>query len=178
MIPIRNGPLKGNKWIVSSGSKFVKGTYEPLQTKVFLDHVKKGDTVFDVGAHVGYFTVLSSILTGGKGEVTAFEPLPLNLKYLKRHIHKNGCKNVKIIKSCIADKRGETFFDNSHGSGTGHISEGGKLKVKVESLDNLIRLKEIHAPDFIKVDVEGAEELVLKGAIQIIKECKPKLLIS
>src|SRR5580765_7484494 len=71
---VRRGPLAGKKWIAASGIKFIKGTYEPRQTEVFLACVQEGDVVLDIGAHVGYYTVIAALRAGPRGRVFAFEP--------------------------------------------------------------------------------------------------------
>ena len=72
-LPIAGGPLAGCPWIVSSGSSFLRGRYEPEKTEAVLDLVREGDVVYDIGAHVGYFTVLFSREVGPGGRVFAFE---------------------------------------------------------------------------------------------------------
>ena len=80
---IRSGVLKGEKWIVGSGSyDFWMGTYEKAIAEKFETYAKKSEVVCDLGAHVGYYTLLASKSVGKHGEVYAFEPLPRNIMYL------------------------------------------------------------------------------------------------
>ena len=116
---IRSGPLQGRRWVVASGSRFIRGTYEPLQCAAFERLVRPGHVVFDVGAHVGFYTVLSSSLAGPAGRVVAFEPLPANLRYLRRHLALNGCANVTVVPICVGDREGTARFDDSGGTGVG-----------------------------------------------------------
>lgn len=175
---IRAGAMQGRRWVIASGSRFVRGTYEPRQCEAFQRLVRPGDVVFDVGAHVGFYTVLSSSLAGPGGRVYAFEPLPANLRYLRRHCALNRCTNVTIIEACIGDRAGTARFDDSHGTGVGHLAPGGTLEVQVRSLDELIASGEAPVPDVIKVDVEGAERLVLAGAESTLRQHHPVLILS
>ena len=175
---IRNGPLQGYKWIAVSGSKFIKGNYEPRQTEIFKQHVQKGDMILDIGAHVGYYTVLAAVLAGPSGKVIAFEPRPINLRFLRRHIEVNGLSNVTVIEACVSRASGEARFDTHTGTGTGHLSETGNLAVRTVSLDHLLNQGQIGKPKLIKMDVEGAEQDVLAGAEQTIQSARPVMIIS
>ncbi|HEY6168152.1 MAG TPA: FkbM family methyltransferase [Verrucomicrobiae bacterium] len=178
MVTIRDGPLKGRKWIATSGSKFVRGTYESYNTQLFADALREGQVVFDVGAHVGYYTAIASLRVGPKGRVFSFEPRPINLKFLRRHIKANDLGNVSVTAACVGDKMGEARFDTNTGTGTGHIADDGDLGVDMVCLDELVKSGRLPAPNFMKIDVEGAEQLVLAGAEHVINSARPTMLIS
>ena len=167
--PILRGPLAGKKWLLASRSNFFWGTYEPEQTQAFQKIIRPGDVVFDVGAHYGYYTLLSSALTGPKGKVFAFEPSPGNIPRLKKHLEVNHCDNVEVIELALSDHEGTARFDNQAGSGTGHLSPVGRIEVQITSLD---------APNLVKIDCEGAEVEVLKGGEKIILSAKPAIFLS
>lgn len=175
---IRSGALQGRRWVIASGSRFVKGTYEPIQSDAFRRLIRPGSVVFDVGAHVGYYAVLSSLLTGPGGQVIAFEPVPANLKYLRRHLRLNGCDNVRVLTNCVGEGSSIAKFDDSHGTGVGHLSASGTLDVQVRSLDEMIESAELPIPQFIKIDVEGAELLVLRGAERLLRRHRPTIVLS
>lgn len=100
IVPILQGKLRGKRWIVCSyGPSCWLGIYEYEKRVLFEKLVKRGDIVFDIGAHVGFYTLLASELVGKNGKVLAFEPLPRNLSYLKRHLKLNNCQNVEILFS-------------------------------------------------------------------------------
>lgn len=81
VVPILQGKLKGRKWVVGSSKHGCwLGSYEYHKRRLFEQLIRPGDTVFDIGAHVGFYTLLASILTGPAGRVFAFEPLPRNLR--------------------------------------------------------------------------------------------------
>jgi FkbM family methyltransferase len=177
-VPIMGGPLKGKKWIISTSIKFILGKYVERDAAVLLEQVKPAATVYDVGAHIGYFTLLCSSLVGPQGKVIAFEPVPFNLLFLKKHVAINRCHNVTVSGLCVADKIGEDNFDDSKGSATGHLSQQGTLKVRTDSLDHLLAAGVITPPDFIKINAEGAEEQVLRGCQSIIEKYRPGFLVT
>ena len=68
-------------------------------------------TVFDIGAHAGYYTLIASKLVGGSGHVVAFEPAPRNLRYLRRHLSLNHVSNVTVLEVAVSDRAGVGRFD-------------------------------------------------------------------
>ncbi len=141
VIKIRRGPLRGAKWIKGSGvNGYWLGTYEAEEQKWFAERVKNGDVVYDIGANVGIYTLLASRLVGNEGKVYAFEPLPENIEFLKKHLVLNDCRNTEVVESAVSVRSGTTHF---RGSGaTGAISGGaGDLAVRVSSLDDLLKEK-------------------------------------
>src|SRR5438552_1598218 len=88
-IPLVVGPLRGNWWQLASGGKLARlmlGIYEPEQTTLFRTYLSRGDQVLDIGASVGYYSLLSARLVGESGSVVSFEPDPQNLKFLRGHV--------------------------------------------------------------------------------------------
>ena len=179
-LPIVGGPLRGRWWLPASRGKILRilgGTYEPEQTRVFQEHVRPGATVLDVGAHVGYYTVLSAVLAGPRGAVWAFEPNPANARFLRRHVQINGLANVHVTEAAVAAAEGVARFDFGTGSGTGRLAAGGALEVRTLRLDDFCDAHAV-APSAIKVDVEGAEREVLEGARDTLARHRPVLFLS
>lgn len=176
---ILQGKLKGKKWIKGSGvNSYWLGIYEAEQQKLFGKTIKQGDVVFDIGAHVGFYSLLASELVGKTGKVFAFEPLQRNIFYLEKHIEINKRENVKIIKAAVSDKSGTVSLSDDCESSYARIEDGGKVKVKAVVIDNLVNNGKLPVPDAIKIDVEGAEFSVLKGAYSVIKKYKPVIFLS
>ena len=174
---IKSGPLKGYKISSLSGSGFVRGNYEPEKTNAILNIVKPNDIALDVGAHIGYFSMLISKIAGSNGHVYSFEPRPLNYKMLSTNIEVNNCSNVTVIKSAIGSFTGKVNFDATTGTGTGHISKDGNISVDITTIDEFCSSKNIQ-PSFIKIDIEGGEVEALKGAEQTILKYKPIILLA
>jgi FkbM family methyltransferase len=175
-LPILRGPLAGKKWLLASRSNFFWGSYEPEQTAAFQRIIRPGDVIYDVGAHYGYYTLLSSALAGPPGKVLAFEPSPANIAKLQRHLDLNQCRNVTVLDLALSDHEGTARFDNQAGSGTGHLSPEGGIEVKLTTLDALA--SRFPAPKVLKIDCEGAEVEVLKGGEKTIRSARPSLFLS
>jgi FkbM family methyltransferase len=163
ILPILSGPNRGFRWTVGSAAHGCWiGNYERRHATVLNSVAKPGMTVFDVGANVGYFTLLFSRAVGPQGHVYAFEPNPDNLARLHSHLALNACTNVTVIAAAASDRDGEAGFD---GDGCeGHLSNTGVLAVRT------IRLDDFPTPDLIKMDIEGGEALAVPGAQRILSE--------
>jgi FkbM family methyltransferase len=179
VLPILQGRLSGKKWIVGSGEHgYWLGSYEMGKRKAFEDEITPGAVVYDVGANVGYYSLLAAVLSGVEGKVYAFEPLPRNIDYLRKHAAINHFINIEIIQAAVSDHSGEAFFDLGASTAMGHLAAAGEIKVKMTSLDELLASGQILPPDFIKIDVEGAEYEVLKGAKELLIKHRPVLFLD
>ena len=178
VLPILQGPLKGKKWIKGSSINGCwLGTYELDKQVLFSKYIKPGMIVYDVGANVGLYSLLASVLTGVKGKVFSFEPLPANIFYLNRHIELNGLKNVSVTDKAISDRVSKVRFNFGDNRSSGHISIKGEIEVETTSLDEFIKVGN-PLPDLIKMDIEGAEYEALIGAKEILKTKKPVIFIA
>ena len=139
------------------------GTYEYEKQALFTRTITRKSTVFDIGSNVGFYTLLASTLVGPDGKVFAFEPLPRNLSYLRKHLELNKANNVIVIDAAISENNGFTFFDASVRGEMAHIASSGQFQVRTYTLDHLLELGQIPIPDFIKMDIEGAEFSALLG---------------
>ena len=179
IIPILQGKLRGKKWIAgSSVNSCWLGSYEYEKQSIFAKSVAEGSIVFDIGAHVGFYTLLSSVLVGPKGRVFAFEPLPDNLFYLKQHLQLNDIVNVSLIEAAVSDYNGFTYFAEGITRAGGYISPKGNLSVRTVCLDELYLNGEVLVPNFIKIDVEGAEMSVLIGTRSILEHYSPMIFLA
>ena len=179
-LPILAGPLRGRWWLPASGGKVLRilgGSYEREQTALFREHVRPGATVLDVGAHVGYYTLLAAVLSAPGGRVAAFEPNPRNFDFLRRHLSLNGCDGVQAVPAAVSDRQGTARFDFGTGTGTGHLAEAGSLEVQTLRLDDYCAEHALH-PTAVKVDVEGEELRVLRGGEQTLLRDRPVLFLS
>ncbi|MFQ5964078.1 MAG: FkbM family methyltransferase [Candidatus Scalinduaceae bacterium] len=179
-LPILQGRLRGKRWIVGSSNHGCwLGSYEYQKQILFAEMIQEGSVVFDIGAHVGFYTLLSSQIVGPKGKAIAFEPLPRNIHYLKEHLRVNQCKkNVTVIEAAVVERSGFTFFEEGSNNHTGRLSQKGCLEIKAVSLDGLVSKGEIPPPDYMKIDVEGAELLVLSGAKSILNNYHPTIFLA
>src|SRR5579863_856837 len=155
------------------------GSFEPTETAFVKRHVRKGMNVADIGANIGWFTVLMANIVGPSGHVDAIEPRKDLCWHLRRTVCENKLRNVSIYECALsaADGCGFVCFpeDDPNPGGT-HLHVNGPhasgvryQPVDVKQLDSIVR-----APiDFIKIDVEGAEKLVFDGAKIILTKCRP-----
>lgn len=176
---IIQGPLKGYKYKISENSGWspIYGGWEPVASQVYHQFVKPGYTVYDLGANTGIHSLLFSKLVGKTGKVFAMEPLPENIKEIESIISLNHVENIEIIDKAIAEKSGTLKFKmgntNKQGSLVGIGCEtGDEIEVKVTTLDQLIHTG-LPLPDFIKIDIEGAESLAVEGFSQSINQSYP-----
>jgi FkbM family methyltransferase len=179
VLPILQGRLRGKKWIVGSSVHGCwLGSYEYDKRRLFEAMVREGTVVFDIGAHVGFYTLLASELVGSRGRVFAFEPLPANLVYLKEHLRLNRAGNVTIIEAAVSDRCGTSYFDEGPGRSMAHLASEAKLLVQTVTIDDLVARGQIPLPDCIKIDVEGAEARVLSGAQWTLTQSRPVIFLA
>ena len=176
---IVQGKLRGKKWIKGSGvNGYWLGSYESEKVSLFEKTLKKGNIVFDIGAHVGFYTLLAAELVGKDGKVFSFEPLMANYEYLKKHIEINNYKNITSFNVAVSDKDGLAFFTKGENTSTGHLTSNGETKVRTMAIDDWINNKKLPVPDILKIDVEGAEFAVLKGAVNLLNKYHPIIFLS
>jgi len=179
VLPILQGPLSGLKWITGSGVHgYWLGVYENGKQRTFAQWVKAGNVVYDIGANVGYYTLLASTLVGETGQVLAFEPLPDNLTFLEKHLALNSIHNTRMFEVAVSDENGTAMFSEMSERSSGHLDSTGKMEVRTVKLDTLYKNGEIPPPVVMKIDVEGAEYQVLMGALSILEEHHPVIFLA
>jgi FkbM family methyltransferase len=178
VLRVIQGPLRGKRWIAGSSNHGCwLGSYELRKQRKVIELVRPGMVCWDVGANVGFYTLLFAELVGPSGKVLAFEPLPRNVDLLRRHVEMNGYRNVRIFPRALADFDGEASFDPGPNPSMGRIAPSGPLRVPCARADTLLATGEVEPPDVIKIDVEGAEAAVLRGARQMM-ERHPVMLLA
>jgi len=167
------------KWIVGSGiHSYWLGTYEIEKQMAIKAFIKPRMRVFDIGANAGFYTLSFSRLVGIQGQVWAFEPFAENAANILRHTKLNYLQNVVLMQVVVADRTGMVGFQATNNNAMGAISEEKQYRVPAVSLDNLLADQLVPVPDLIKIDVEGAESLVLEGAKSILDKKKSILFIA
>lgn len=150
------------------------GTYEPHLTAVFERYCRPGMTVVDVGANLGYFSLLASRLVGPSGRVVALEPNSENCRLLLSSLRLNGISNVELVPVAAGKAPGWAYYATHVGS-NGGLVDGGDLLSRFGTVVPMFRLDDLvdGKVDFLKMDVEGAEGLVVQGASRIIEKDRP-----
>lgn len=143
-----------------------------LEVEIYRTRIKPGMTVLEIGANVGFFTLLFSGLTGEKGRVLAFEPDPENFRLLGKSVAESGRGNIACRQAAVSDKGGAVkLFISEENRGDHRIYDcgGGRDCVDVEA----VSLDEALGPgaraDFIKMDIQGAEHLALLGMAATVR---------
>ena len=153
-----------------SSAALILGVFEKFETELFKKEVKKGMTVLDIGAHIGYYTLLAANLVGENGKVFAFEPHPHNFAVLEKNVRINGYKNVVFVQKAISNKSEYTNLFLGNCSDLHSLSnQVGKKSIAVEAVTLDDFFDKDYKIDVIKIDVEGSEMLVLLGADRVIR---------
>lgn len=153
-------------------------TYEPHVTQL-IRHVLGGDDVFlDIGANVGYFTMLGWSIVNGSGKVIAFEPNPQNLQLMYSTVLQNRAERIEIYPYAVSNAAGILRF-TTVGSNGGVVTKHSRdqthyLLVQAVVLDEILE----HEPklDLVKIDIEAHEPFALQGMVGLIKKHRPKII--
>ena len=162
VMPVLSGPNRGLWWVSGTLTHGCwLGWYEKPCIEYVASLIRPGMVAFDVGANVGFYTLLLSRGVGPQGRVIAFEPNQANVAHFKEHLRLNKIGNVEIVEAAVTDKEGTAFFS---GEGSmGKLSQTG-TPTRTVQLDNCPR------PDFVKMDIEGEETAALRGSARILAE--------
>jgi FkbM family methyltransferase len=178
IIPILQGPGRGLKWIAGSYNHGCwLGSYEYEKQVILPELVKPGSVVYDIGAHVGYFTIICARLAGPRGHVYAFEPFPANLEFIQRHIAINHLENVTLCPKGVAASDGEVRFSTGSHSATGRGGEGELIFQVVHPFDAM-RREGWRMPTLLKMDIEGMEAEVVPAILKEARANRVEFLIS
>ncbi len=159
------------------GQRVALEKYEPYETKLILKQIKKGDVVVDVGANIGYYTILLADKVGKNGKVYAFEPDSTNFDILEKNIKTNKLEKVVVVKAAVGSREGKLkLYKSGKNYGDHKLYGDGKAKeeVKIIKLDDFIKEK----VNLIKIDTQGWEPEVIEGAKKIIEKWKPIMFLE
>ncbi len=173
-VRILRGPMRGMKWIAGASNHGCwLGLYEPAYQVEFLSRIPNDGVVWDVGANVGFYSLLASRKAR---KVIAIEPLPANLAYLRRHIALNRLEScIEVHELAATNYNGEGNFRPIPGNRSeGALQPYGTMRVRTARLDRFTS----ELPDVIKVDVEGNELEVLQGATDVLRRKSATVFIS
>jgi FkbM family methyltransferase len=150
------------------------GSWEGGETVWFVRTVKPGDTIVDAGANAGYYTVIGSRLVGDRGKVYAFEPDPTNFELLRKNVQLNGLTNVVMERKALSNRNGTLklfIADANKGDHRIYQPKGESrpwVEVEAVRLDDYFRDHK-RGIDFIKIDTQGAEGLILEGMTGLLE---------
>jgi len=155
------------------------GQFEPEVTAVIRSCTRPGATVLDIGANIGAHTLLFATLVGSAGKVVAFEPTDYAFEKLQRNVALNDMPQVKAVKLALSDHRsGEQSVKFRSSWVTSGERKDGITSVQFETLDAWCSENGINGVDLIKLDVDGNEFPLIKGARQTIERWRPMLIME
>lgn len=178
------GRLAPNELQISEGTLFLNhedpvisgalgfGVYEPFETELFRSTLRPGMIVLDIGANIGYYSLIAGVRVGITGCVHSFEPELANFTYLQKNITANNLQNVNLHKIAVSDRHGSIdlhLFKSNKGRHSVVTPDAestdydGFVRVTSERLDTMLTLLNVSAVDIIKVDIEGAEARAISG---------------
>lgn len=182
-IPVLSGGARGLRWIAGSGNAgHWLGTFDSRTGRVLQREVVTGSVVYEIGAFVGYYSLQASVLVGPNGRVIAFEPSACSLRFLHEHLLINHITNVTVVEVAVGERSGTTPFhvDSENpclSRPCDHGDSDGDGRVPMISLDDFIEREGIPLPSLIKVDVVGSEMAVLRGAVRVLTNHHPPLIL-
>jgi len=184
---IQRGAGKGLRFNPGgSNVGYLLGTAEQEIQDVLQFWLRPGMTVYDVGANVGFISVIAARLVGEKGYVCAFEPFPMLADQAMHNANLNQFRNLSIQQVALSDKDGEAIFQVSKNltmgkllnQGSNEPDAAGELIVRIGKIETLVATEGLPDPDLIKIDVEGAEAATLDGGVEVLRRVRPMLLIE
>ncbi|MDD4383008.1 MAG: FkbM family methyltransferase [Candidatus Shapirobacteria bacterium] len=157
------------------GQRVALEKYEPYLTDLMLSKIKAGDVVLDIGANIGYDTVLFADKVGNNGKVIAIEPDSINFEILQKNIKENKLFNVVAVQAAMGSENKKMgIYESKENYGDHRMwGNGPSVPVFCRRLDDLLRELEFTKIDFIKMDVQGFEPLVIEGGKETIEKSKP-----
>jgi FkbM family methyltransferase len=188
--------LEHRTWIVESGEAaglklsfpqnldFITGSTEPPVQRSLARYLKPGDVFYDIGANVGFFSLLAARCVGPQGMVYSFEPVNENTAAIRRNAKLNGLENLSVFEVALAEKSGSgelflTKWDGGSSLSAATIPAAEPIEqrtVRVAALDDLIATEGLRPPTLVKIDVEGAEQGVIRGMLKTVARFKPVVL--
>jgi FkbM family methyltransferase len=184
VVVVLGEPLAGLRMCLDMRSghrRYALGTYEPEICALIQSRLRGGETVLDIGANIGYFTLLMARRVGPSGRVIAFEPVPSVYGVLNENLRLNGCDWALAECMAVAEVEGEGTMlveANNPLSFTGQLSECGDMTVPLVTIDRYMERSGLEKLDFAKIDVEGAETRVLQGMTSTLRRWRPRILVE
>jgi len=175
------GPAAGIRWRISPQCHRLAllGTSAPEVQRVLVENIQSGWVVYDLGANIGFYTLLMAKLVGAAGRVVAFEPAPAMLAELKCQVALNGFEQIQVLPYAVAAADTQVTFELGASPLMSRIvgSPGRAVAISVQArtLDRLVYVDGLPAPQLIKMNVEGSEVDVVAGGSRLFRERRPIL---
>ena len=175
VVRIVSGPLRGYRWVVGAGVHGVwLGSYERMKVRRVQAALRSGDVFYDIGAHAGIYSLAAARAVGESGTIVAVEPNQVNVARFRRHMQINRIHSVLLLPVAASDSAGPSKFSAGPNNYQGRLQADGDLVVETIGLDDI----EPSPPSVIKIDVEGHEANVLRGASRILEVDRPVVFVA
>ncbi len=190
VVIIPRGPAAGCKWRHSQAYQawMAMGIYELEAAQFICDQLNPGDVFYDIGANAGYFTLVGARAVGPQGRVVAFDPVPQNVRTIQEQIDLNGLGSYcRVEPFAVLERSGPAGFILTEQIARSrfeqiHLSElagRGEERIEVEGLALDAYVKQHPPPTLVKMDIEGAEVLALRGAAELLRDSnRPRFVVS
>lgn len=173
--------VRGIRWEldlreVIDASLFFSGSFEPRAEAILAAHLRPGMTAIDVGANIGYHSIPMAKAVGAKGRVVAIEPAPRALARLQRNLALNDVANVSVVASALGDQDVDAVtlpIQSSYPLRGGGVVE--PVATRLSRLDTIVAEQSLGWVDLVKIDVDGQEARVLRGARGTLERFRPSL---
>lgn len=167
-VRIRSGRNRGLRWSLAAlGRGYGSGRFGRDRIEALAAVVREGDAFWDIGAHKGFITLAASRMVGPSGLVVAIEPASANLRFLERHLVWNEVRNVRVVPAAASDRNGVGFVGGP-GSSVAFRLGAGSDEVPVRTVELMAVELDLGRPTVLKIDVEGEEVAVLRGAKRLL----------
>jgi FkbM family methyltransferase len=189
-VKIAAGLIQGMRMALDLHSEkyYWLGTYEPELQRAAEDWIRPGWVIYDIGANIGYVSLILAHLAGDTGKVYAFEALPENVQRLQRNLALNPhVQNIHVISAAVVEQSRQVHFWSGPSHKKGRVegsafydSEPQGMMIEVEgiSLDEYVPSHGLSHPELIKLDIEGGEVMALPGMRRLLEESRPVLFLE
>ena len=177
-VEVAAGPLQGTRLLIYPRNElsFISGLWEFWVQEALLTHLHPGDRAWDIGAYIGYFALLMRKHCG-PDNVYALEPDPSNRDRLQRVLAMNGVDDIEVIPNAAGPEDGMLELARQEHAPAASVTGGsGGIRVPVTTLDTLA--EQVGPPHLVKMDVEGAEAGILRGAPKLLHEIRPRWILE
>jgi len=161
----------------------LNGVYEPEETALVKKYIKPGFIILDLGANIGYYSLLFSKLVGPDGKVFAFEPDPMSFRLLQQNIEKNNCSNIHAFQKAVSNKNSKAVLHRDRFNNLDHRiiesdQECTNLDIEVVRLDDFLTPYFNGAVNLVKMDIQGAEGMAFEGMEKLLAKSEQLIIFT
>ncbi|MGE0767238.1 MAG: FkbM family methyltransferase [Hyphomicrobiaceae bacterium] len=182
-VTIREGVGSGLRFRAGHNPDYAAGIDERPVQEALARHLRPGDVFYDIGANIGFLTVIGARLVAAEGHVVAFEPVPENADAVRRNCELNSFGHVRVLQTAVSNSVGTAALQVAHHAGGAALADvalpvdrKGTITVPTTTVDTLIAQQQVPPPSLVKIDVEGAELNVLLGMRDTLRRFGPTII--